>query len=161
MLCMSDDLHRRRVIRSRKLSNLREEHGVSDGDPRVREAQELVNRHATSVAGISPVPVDGKTSWTVMYGLRRCLQYWLGLSDSERSNSFTPLTLSTLQAKYPQYDSSSATQDITQVIQAALYCKGYEAGGIDGVYGPLLEAAFTKFKTNIGLGANTPPGASG
>ena len=121
-------------------------------DPRVEDAQRLVHRYAETVAGIPTLIVDGSTSWTVMYGLRRCLQFQLGMGEAERSNSFTPLTLTRLQQQHPVYDQSTARPEVTEIIQAALYCKGYVAGGIDGVYGPGLEAAFTKLKLNIGLG---------
>jgi peptidoglycan hydrolase-like protein with peptidoglycan-binding domain len=129
-------------------------------DPRVEDAQRLVNRYAETVAGIPTLIVDGSTSWTVMYGLRRCLQFQLGMGEAERSNSFTPLTLTRLQQQHPVYDQSTARPEVTEIIQAALYCKGYVAGGIDGVYGPGLEAAFTKLKLNIGLGTQGMLGAA-
>lgn len=125
-------------------------------DPYVSLAQALVNRYAATVPNIPPIKVDGRTGWTVIYGLRRCLQHVLGVPTDRLSNSFTPELVEKLSHKYPSsYNRETGDPSVTELVKAALYCTGYAAGGIDFVYGDALEMAFSSLKRNVGLDAPT------
>ncbi|WP_441246991.1 glycoside hydrolase domain-containing protein [Kitasatospora sp. McL0602] len=126
-------------------------------DEMVRLAQNFVNTTYNNGAtlGISKLPEDGATGWTTMYALTRALQYELGITAL--SNSFGPTTLSTLQAKYPRLDDAAApSKTLCRIVQAALYCKGYDGGEIDGSYNARVKAAVTKLKLHMGLDAAYP-----
>ena len=41
--------------------------------------------------------------------------------------------------------------NITWLVQAALYCKGYDPKGLDGSFGPGLEKAVRKYQEDHGL----------
>lgn len=121
-------------------------------DPYVSLAQSLVNRYAATVSNIPTVEVNGKTGWSVIYGLRRCLQHVLGVDTAKLSNSFTSELIQKLSDKYPStFDSSNDDPRVTELVKAALYCTGYAAGGIDFIYGDALETAFSSLKRRIGL----------
>lgn len=47
-----------------------------------------------------------------------------------------------------------ATGNITHIIQAELYCKGFDTNGIDGIYGKGTTAAIRKYQTETGLSAD-------
>nr|BFE74669.1 hypothetical protein GCM10020092_079700 [Actinoplanes digitatis] len=103
------------------------------------------------------VDEDGKTSWTMMYALTRALQWELGITAL--SNSFGPTTLSTLTSKYPALNQNTVPYaNFTRIIQSALYCKGYDGGGVDGVYGARIQAAVSQLKSDMGVGGTTPNG---
>lgn len=121
-------------------------------DPFVAMAQALVNRYAAEVPSISRMEVTGKTGWAVIYGLRRCLQYVVGVPAERLSNSFTAELAEKLASKHPTgYSRANDDPNTTELVKAALYCTGYAAGGIDGVYGDELEGAFTSLRRNVGL----------
>ncbi|MFD8087168.1 glycoside hydrolase domain-containing protein [Kitasatospora sp. NPDC059722] len=121
-------------------------------DEMVRLAQRFVNTTYNNGAtlGISKLDEDGRTGWTVMYALTRALQYEMGITSL--SNSFGPTTLSTLQAKYPKLDETTVpSANFCRILQAALYCKGYDGGEIDGTYNGRVRAAVAKLKLHMGL----------
>lgn len=98
-------------------------------DPQVINAQNYINSFNHSQ--IPKVEVNGRTSWTVMYALTRILQSQIGISAL--SDNFGPGTLAALQNKYPTINQGTPA-GIVRTIQAALYCKGYNGGNIDGFY---------------------------
>src|SRR4051812_24353020 len=103
-------------------------------DEMVRLAQKFINTQYNNGAllGISPLEENGRTSWTVMYALTRALQYEMGITTL--SNSFGPTTQATLEHYGPLNASTIPTPVFCKIIQSALYCKGYDGGGIDGTY---------------------------
>ncbi|WIX91162.1 glycoside hydrolase domain-containing protein [Amycolatopsis sp. DG1A-15b] len=123
-------------------------------DEMVRQAQRFVNDVYGSRIGMT-VEEDGLTKWKVMYALTRALQWQLGISPV--SDSFGPTTLSTLTAKYPKLNfGTMPSADFCRIIQSALYCKGYDGDGINGAYGPRVQAAVTKLKEDMGVGTVFP-----
>lgn len=124
-------------------------------DPLVYQAQVFINSY--SVPGIPRVTADGETKWDNMYALTRILQHELGITSL--SDTFGPLTMSTLTTKYPLLtQQSQAPMAIIKIVQSAMYCKGYNAGGLDGIYGAGLEAGLSGLKTNMGISAAVPIG---
>ncbi|MFD9691442.1 glycoside hydrolase domain-containing protein [Kitasatospora sp. NPDC059088] len=129
-------------------------------DEMVRLAQKFINTTYNSGAmlGISKLEEDGRTGWPTMYALTRALQYEMGITAL--SNSFGPTTLSTLQAKYPRLDESTVpSANFCRILQAALYCKGYDGGEIDGKYNDRVKAAVGRLKTHMGLESVFPGSA--
>ncbi|MEU4218065.1 glycoside hydrolase domain-containing protein [Actinoplanes sp. NPDC026623] len=125
-------------------------------DEMVLQAQRFVNTIYGTRIGMT-VDEDGKTSWTMMYALTRALQWELGITAL--SNSFGPTTLSTLTSKYPALNQNTVPYaNFTRIIQSALYCKGYDGGGVDGVYGARIQAAVSQLKSDMGVGGTTPNG---
>jgi peptidoglycan hydrolase-like protein with peptidoglycan-binding domain len=132
-------------------------------DPMVLMAQRFINNVYGSVSGIPEVEEDGRTGWTTMYALTRCLQYELGITSL--SDSFGPTTLATLTSRYPSIDLATGANRIVRIIQAALYCKGYDGGEVDpfnlptGLYSDRVAAAVRRLKSNAGV-ANAFPGSA-
>lgn len=132
-------------------------------DPMVLMAQRFINNVYGSVSGIPEVEEDGRTGWTTMYALTRCLQYELGITSL--SDSFGPTTLATLTSRYPSIDLATGANRIVRIIQAALYCKGYDGGEVDlfnlptGLYSDRVADAVRRLKSNAGV-ANAFPGSA-
>ncbi len=126
-------------------------------DAMVLKAQRFVNSVYGSRIGTT-VEETGEADWATMYALTRALQYELGITAL--SDNFGPTTLSTLTAKYPELDADTVpSPDFCRVIQAGLYCKGYDGGDLDGAYGARTQAAVTKLKTDMGV-EQALPGAA-
>ncbi|MBQ1092280.1 glycoside hydrolase domain-containing protein [Streptomyces sp. B93] len=126
-------------------------------DEMVLRAQRFVNQVYGGRIGMT-VTEDGRTGWNTMYALTRALQWELGITAL--SNSFGPTTLSTLRSKYPSLNASTMpSADFCRIIQSALYCKGYDGDGIEGVYTDRVAAAVASLKANMGVGG-TFPGSS-
>lgn len=135
-------------------------------DLMVQTAQRFINKIYGSVAGIPHVEEDGKTGWATMYALTRCLQYELGIAAL--SDSFGPTTLATLTSRYPSIDgSTSGADNIIRIVQAGLYCKGYDGGEVhpfnflSGIYSERVATAVKQLKSNAGVADNNAfPGAA-
>jgi peptidoglycan hydrolase-like protein with peptidoglycan-binding domain len=121
-------------------------------DQQVIIAQQFINSY--NVSGIPKVEENGKTSWTVMYALTRCLQHELGITTL--SDNFGPTTLSTLQAKFPVINAATNHLYIYRILQSALYCKGYDGGDIDGTYNARMASGVVKAKQNMGVAGIYP-----
>ncbi|WP_439662372.1 glycoside hydrolase domain-containing protein [Lentzea sp. HUAS TT2] len=117
-------------------------------DPRVLEAQKWVNATYGSRGGYERCPENGKTGWTTMYSLTRALQIELGIGTL--SDSFGPTTLRLLgergiiQFGYPH-------TNIVKILQHGLFCKGYNAGEVEGTYHPTTKYAVGELRRDIGL----------
>ncbi|MDH6218649.1 glycoside hydrolase domain-containing protein [Streptomyces pseudovenezuelae] len=116
-------------------------------DQMVIEAQKFINSY--DVAGIPKVEENGRTSWAVMFALTRALQYELGITSL--SDSFGPTTLATLQSRHPVINAGTQHAKILKVVQSALYCKGYDGGGIDGTYNGSVAASVRELTQNMGV----------
>ncbi|MEU3186900.1 glycoside hydrolase domain-containing protein [Streptomyces sp. NPDC006923] len=124
-------------------------------DDMVKQAQRFINRTYGTYPGIPRVEEDGKTGWSTMYALTRCLQYELGISAL--SDSFGPTTLSTLTSRWPSINASTApSANVVRIIQSGLYCKGYDGGEIDGIYNSRVSAAVQKLKSEAGVAGAYP-----
>ncbi|MZF88698.1 glycoside hydrolase domain-containing protein [Streptomyces sp. SID5643] len=128
-------------------------------DAMVLKAQQFINSTYDKGAklGISRLVEDGETGWTVMFALTRALQYELGIAGL--SDNFGPGTLSTLQSKYPRIGASGVPANIIRIVQAGLYCKGYDGGGeIDGKYNDRVRDAVIQLKKDMGVDFAYPGG---
>ncbi|GIE99544.1 glycoside hydrolase domain-containing protein [Paractinoplanes rishiriensis] len=106
----------------------------------VLRAQRWVNSTYGSVAGYNRCAEDGQTGWNTIFSLTRALQHELGITAL--SDNFGPTTYARLTA-YGPVGVGSANMNMRKIAEAALYCKGYNGGVIDG--------AFDVGATQIGL----------
>ncbi|MGV9503367.1 glycoside hydrolase domain-containing protein [Streptomyces sp. NPDC003642] len=125
-------------------------------DQMVIEAQKFINSY--NVTGIPRVEENGRTGWAVMFALTRALQHELGITAL--SDSFGPTTLATLQSRHPVIDAGTRHEKILKIVQSALYCKGYDGGGIDGTYNGLVAASVRELTQNMGVDAALADGVT-
>ncbi|SEG95092.1 protein of unknown function [Actinacidiphila yanglinensis] len=118
-------------------------------DQMVLAAQQWVNATYGNVAGYNRVTEDGATGWSTMYALTRGLQHELGITAL--SDNFGPTTLADLAARGGVKIDDSNTNLIT-IVQAACYCKGYDAGAINGQFGLDTQLAVASMMDDAGLG---------
>lgn len=121
-------------------------------DEMVLRAQRWINSYG--VNGTPKVEENGRTSWAVMYALTRILQHALGIGTL--SDNFGPTTLSELERQYAVIDEKCRNAAIVRVVQAGLYCKGYNCGEIDGVFEARTSTGTTTLKQNMGLSGVWP-----
>ncbi|MGW6021186.1 glycoside hydrolase domain-containing protein [Streptomyces sp. NPDC055099] len=118
-------------------------------DEMVLKAQKFVNSVYGGRIG-RQVEENGRTAWPLMYALTRALQWELGIAPL--SDAFGATTLSTLQSKHPKINASTApSADFIRLVQAALYAKGYDGGGIDGKYSDRVASSVSRLKANMGV----------
>ncbi|MFB6578788.1 glycoside hydrolase domain-containing protein [Streptomyces sp. NPDC056402] len=125
-------------------------------DEMVIKAQRFINEEfVPRNVGIAAVKEDGRTSWDLMYALTRCLQYEIGVAPL--SDNFGPTTLSALGALHPRLNATTVgSERLCRIVQAALYCKGYDGGGIDGKWSTRVSTSVTNLKTDMGVEAVYP-----
>ncbi len=133
-------------------------------DPWVQTSQQWYNQTYSSKAGFQYISQDGQPGWQTMYALTRALQYELGLtslSDNFGAGTLAALTsYGTITATNP--DTSTEPSNIIKIAQAALYCKGYNAGNgvLTGSWSQLTRLATTNLRGDLGLGitsSDLPP----
>ncbi len=117
-------------------------------DMLVQQVQTWINQAYSARIGMT-VKVDGVTRWEVMYALTRALQLELGLTAL--SDSFGPTTLATLTSKYPNLNAATAPGPIVAIVQAAMYCKGYDGGSLSGVWNSTTSEGLRLLKTRMGI----------
>ena len=117
-------------------------------DEQVLAAQRWVNATYTGVTGFNPAPEDGVTGWSTMYALTRALQHELGIATL--SDTFGPGTLGALQARGGILVADPNANLIT-LLQCACYCKGYDPGGLTGVFTAATGTAVSTMTTEAGL----------
>ena len=127
-------------------------------DARVKEVQQWLNDTFPSYfkydetgasSGSFPVKPDGMTGNTTVKALIMAVQIHYSLTpvDGIWGNGTTKAC--------PVIDSGITDSTILRIAQGGFYCKGYEAGGFDGVWGTGLAEAISKFHTDLGLNASS------
>jgi len=117
-------------------------------DQMVLKAQKWVNATYASVPGYNPCSENGHTGWETMYSLTRALQHELGIT--QLSDNFGPTTLVRLTA-YGTVGIDSDNMNMRTIAEAALYCKGYSGGQIDGRFGLDTRFGLAAMVQNMGL----------
>jgi peptidoglycan hydrolase-like protein with peptidoglycan-binding domain len=117
-------------------------------DEQVLAAQRWVNATYAGVTGFNPAPEDGVTGWSTMYALTRALQHELGIAAL--SDTFGPGTLGALQARGGILVADPNANLIT-LLQCACYGKGYDPGGLTGVFTTATGSAVSTMTAEAGL----------
>ena len=112
-------------------------------DLKVLQAQRWYNDTYAGTSGYVEIAEDGITGTGTCKAFVRALQYELGL---DVDGSFGKGTLSSC----PTIGSGS-DPSLIKIIQCGFYCKGYECGGIDGIYGASAQSAAKTFKEDAGF----------
>ncbi|WP_433723760.1 glycoside hydrolase domain-containing protein [Actinoplanes sp. CA-051413] len=121
-------------------------------DQMVLQAQRWVNKTYGSVPGYNPCDETGSTGWDTMFSLTRALQHELGITTL--SDSFGPTTFARLSSYGPVGISSSNTR-MRVIAEAALYCKGYSGGALDGSFDVDTQTGLTAIVRDMGLPITT------
>ncbi|MET8814651.1 glycoside hydrolase domain-containing protein [Streptomyces sp. NPDC004549] len=88
------------------------------------------------------------TGWETIYSLTRALQHELGITAL--SDSFGPTTWADLKA-YGPVGRDSGNINMRAIAEAALYCKGYSGGDIDGGFNVDTGSGLTALVADMGL----------
>ncbi|HCC3219396.1 TPA: peptidoglycan-binding protein, partial [Legionella pneumophila] len=116
--------------------------------------QNWLNENYSNVNGFDPVPTNGKTGWSTVYGLTKALQHELGITTLV--DSFGPSTAQ----KYKEFGElspgfigqSRKEIAIITILQGAMYCKGYDPGAFrDGVFSNYMGQSVAKLQNDAGL----------
>lgn len=118
-------------------------------DQMVLKAQRWVNSTYGSVSGYNRCAEDGNTGWQTIFSLTRALQHELGITAL--SDNFGPTTYARLTA-YGPVGVNSSNMNMRKIAEAALYCKGYSGGVIDGAFDVgATQIGLTSLVRDIGL----------
>lgn len=120
-------------------------------DYQVQQAQRWVNSTYAGAPGYGACPEDGITGWSTIYSLTRGLQRELGISAL--SDNFGDTTMSRMVAFGP-VSSATANRNVKTIVEAAMYCKGYTGGTIDGRFGASTQAGLVSWKNDMGFAAS-------
>lgn len=120
-------------------------------DSNVARAQEYLNAMFGGHPDWVHLKIDGYTGTKVMQGIIRAFQIQNHVSSV--TGSVGPLTLSKMKSlpiisKMDPDDESSVN---VCLIQCALFCKGYNAGGVTGIYYNAGEAAVKEMQKDAGI----------
>lgn len=118
-------------------------------DQMVLATQQWLNAAYEGETGWYAIPEDGKTGWTTVYALLRAFQIENG--STTPSNNIGPWTQSKLtEVGMLKKDSDAEPSNNVRILQGTLWCKGYPADGISGVFGDQTEAGVIALKKDIG-----------
>ncbi len=123
-------------------------------DQRVREVQQWLNdtfptyfkySEHESEKGTFPIEPDGITGNRTMKALVMAVQIHFNLVpvDGVWGNGTS--------AACPTINSDITDQIILKIAQGGFYCKGYEPGGFDGIWGNGLANCISEFKEDLGI----------
>lgn len=119
-------------------------------DQMVLATQQWLNSTYAGRTGWYSIPEDGRTGWTTVYALLRAFQIENG--STTPSNNIGPWTQSKLtEVGMLKKDINAAPSNNVKILQGTLWCKGYQADGISGVFGDLTESGLISLKKDIGL----------
>ncbi|MGG4266516.1 glycoside hydrolase domain-containing protein [Peribacillus simplex] len=122
-------------------------------DAAVMSVQVWVNSMYGGRTGFVPAPETGKTGWSTMYSLTRALQLELGITSTADNfgdgtakayNNFGILEM----GKVPNTEQG---RNIVKILQGAMYCKGYNPGGLTGMFGETMKSSIIDLQTDAGL----------
>ncbi|WGW11864.1 DUF1906 domain-containing protein [Saxibacter everestensis] len=119
-------------------------------DEAVREAQQWVNATYKGVNGYTAVAEDGITGFATIKALTKGLQHELG--DAKVDGIFGDGTLAKLTAQFPVVNENTTNKNVRIIVQCAMYCKGYDGGGTDGIFGATTKSGISRLTTDMGLG---------
>lgn len=111
-------------------------------DIMVLETQKWLNK--TYKGRIGTLTEDGITGWSTIRALTKALQLELGVNAD---GIWGPGT----ESKCPTISSNSGNKNIITILQGGLYCKGYDGGGINGIFSDKTSSGISNLKRDAGL----------
>lgn len=114
---------------------------ASDGDAKIREIQQYLNRNYVDYIG-DYMPTDGVYQRSTNKALIYALQKEEGMSASIANGNFGNQTTSMC----PTLSTTQGTTGQIRVLQFALYCNGYSVSEFDGVYSSNIENQVKRFQ---------------
>ncbi len=119
-------------------------------DEQVLRTQKWVNTTYTGASGYTPVDEDGITGGATFKALIKALQIELGIAAD---GVFGDGTLSACPSQISEVaDVNTATpSNLHYIIQGSFWCKGYNPGGFDGIFGPATKSAVEEFEEDAGI----------
>ena len=117
------------------------------GDSRVREIQQAMNKGYSEYSGITPC--DGIYSRETNKALIYAIQKEEGISVSDSSPYFGETTFGlfpTLPFTGDAKESGKNEENLTKILQYALYVNGMYTGGFDGTYSAAVQEAVQAFQ---------------
>jgi peptidoglycan hydrolase-like protein with peptidoglycan-binding domain len=125
-------------------------------DDQILAAQKWLNTTYAAANGWVAVPETGTTGWDTIYGLRRGLQWELGISPV--ASGFGDQTKAAYTAQIGRINATSATSaNVLRILSGALWCKGYP-GLYDGatVAFSSMSTSVGRVREDLGLGSANP-----
>lgn len=119
-------------------------------DEAVRNVQEWVNQTYEGLKGFTGVAEDGITGFATIRALTKGLQHELG--DATVDGVFGDGTLAKLTTQFPVVNGNTTNVNVRIIVQCAMYCKGYDGGGIDGIFGDRTTSGIARMTADMGLG---------
>lgn len=98
-------------------------------------------------SGEFPVKPDGMTGNTTVKALVMALQLHFNLGADGIWGGAT-------DSACPVISINTSDEILLRIVQGGFICKGYNAGGFDGVFGPALQSAINQYKTDLGIPEN-------
>ncbi|MFL0252499.1 glycoside hydrolase domain-containing protein [Clostridium neuense] len=114
-------------------------------DQMVLKVQQWLNATYGGNANYKKVTEDGITGNSTVSALIQALQIEIGVPSPD--GVFGKQTLQICPTISPSYSSTNEAY----IVQGALYCKGYNPSGFDGVYGNGVVNAIEQFQADAGL----------
>lgn len=126
-------------------------------DQMVLATQTWLNTMYKGVNGYSPFSeeeLDGITGSKTFKRLIQALQIELNTQYNAGISVDGGFGNGTLNALPTVIGSNNSVNNITFIIQGSLWCKGYSAGQLDGIFGNTVESAVKKFQNDAGITAD-------
>lgn len=120
-------------------------------DSNVLKAQKYLNSMFGGHSAWVKLEEDGYTGTAVMQGIIRAFQIQNGISDA--TGTVGPLTISKMKS-LPEIVKMNPSDPVSVnvcLIQCALFCKGYNAGGITGIFYTTGVSAVSEMQKDAGL----------
>lgn len=119
-------------------------------DQRVLQTQEWLNGTYTGVTGYTPITEDGATGHATFTALIKALQIELGITAD---GDFGPGTLSACPATIIQVpnESTATPLNLHYIIQGSMWCKGYNPGVFNGIFGATTTTGINNFLADAGI----------
>lgn len=126
-------------------------------DVMVLETQEWLNNTYSDIAGFesfSESELDGVTGKGTFKRLIQALQIELNRQYGAGIVVDGEFGGGTLNALPDTIVPSSSINNIHYILQGSLWCKGYSAGGLDGIYGEATRSGVENFQNDAGITAD-------
>jgi len=122
-------------------------------DSRVLQTQEWLNNTYSGISGFTTVDEDGVTGTSTFTALIKALQIELGVTVDGDFGSSTLTACPATISQVPDVNTASPC-NLHYIIQGSFWCKGYNPGGFNGIFGPGTASAVISFQADAGITQN-------